>query len=110
MLDKLAPEVDPDNLVTVLQNLEKTDSKIMVSNKLTELTENSVVVEDVNTGEKTVVPADTVILSVGNCPNSRLYQELLDTYQKVYLLGDSKQVGRVANAVHTAYQAAYTME
>lgn len=110
MQDKLAPEVDPDNLVTVLQNLEKKNARIMLSSKLTELTEKAVVTENTKTGATEKIPADLVILSLGNRSNNRLYQELSELYERVYLLGDAKKVGRIANAVHTAYQAAYLLE
>lgn len=61
-------------------------------------------------GERIEVQVDTVILSLGNRPDIRLYQNLTELHDKVYLQGDAKQVGRVANAVHTAYQAAFILE
>lgn len=110
MQEKLAPEVDPDNLVTVLRNLKANKARILLSRKLMELTEHTVIVEHTTTGEQLEVQVDTIILSLGNRPDTHLYQELTELHDKVYLLGDARQVGRVANAVHTAYQAAFILE
>ncbi len=110
MQDKLAPEVDPDNLVTVLENLEKCNATIMKSTKVMELGKNEVIAEKTDTKEQVNIPADIIILSLGNTPNRPLYDAICDKYNKVQLIGDSMQMGRVANAVHTGYQAAYILE
>lgn len=110
MQDKLAPEVDPDNLVTALENLKKCGSIIMMSTKVSELGDGVVIAKDLKTDETVRINADVVILSLGNKPDRSLYKELSQIYDRVYLTGDSKQVGRVANAVHTAYQAAYILQ
>ena len=110
MMDKLAPEVDPDNLVTVIRNLKKTHADIITKTKVTALAKDHVTALNTETGEKLEIPADLVILSLGNCSENKLFEELSSVYERIYMVGDAKKVGRVANAVHTAYQTAYLFD
>jgi 2,4-dienoyl-CoA reductase-like NADH-dependent reductase (Old Yellow Enzyme family)/thioredoxin reductase len=110
MQDKLAPEVSPDNLVTVLKNLNSKNAKILLSHKMIKFGEKEVIIENVTNSEVVSIPADRIILSLGGRPNDELYNELVGKFQKVYKLGDSIKVGRIAQAVQTGFERAYVME
>ncbi|GCF95495.1 NADH:flavin oxidoreductase [Enterococcus florum] len=109
MQPKLAPEVSPDNLVTVLENLEKCQSQMLLSHKLMEVDHGKVVVEEVPAGKRKTIAFDHLILSLGNRPEKSLYQEMKKEHENVLLIGDALQTGRVANAVHTGFERAYVM-
>ena len=72
--------------------------------------EKEVVVENIINSEILSIPADRIILSLGGRPNDDLYNELTDKLPKVYQLGDSIKVGRIAQAVQTGFERAYVME
>ena len=110
MQDKLAPEVSPDNLVTVLKNLKSKNAKILLSHKMVRVGEKEVVAENISNSEVVSIPADRIILSLGGRPNEDLYNELVGQLPKVYPLGDSIKVGRIAQAVQTGFERAYVME
>ncbi len=110
MQSKLAPEVSPDNLVTVIKHLKEYHAAILVSHKLTKLADGLVTVENMENGEKKELEADYIIMSLGNRPNRTLYEEVKEEFEKVYAIGDAYQCGRVANAVHTGFERAYTLE
>ena len=110
MQDKLAPEVSPDNLVTVLKNLKSKNAKILLSHKMVKVAEKEVVAENISNSEVVSIPADRIILSLGGRPNEDLYNELVGQLPKVYPLGDSIKVGRIAQAVQTGFERAYVME
>lgn len=73
MQSKLAPEVSPDNLVTVIKHLKEYHAAILVSHKLTKLADGLVTVENMENGEKKELEADYIIMSLGNRPNRTLY-------------------------------------
>ena len=110
MQHKLAPEVSPDNLVTVLQHLQERNAQILLSHKLIRLQPNMVTVCDIAHEQNKDLPADVVILSLGNRSDRTLYDKLKQVCKKVYAIGDTLQVGRIANAVHTGFERAYTLE
>lgn len=56
--------------------------------------------------EEKLLPADTVVLAVGSTPENNLYQELLNNFPNVYLLGDAKKPAKLINAVHQAFHTA----
>lgn len=110
MQEKLAPEVCPDNLVTVLKNLNRKNAKILLSHKMVRVGEKEIVVENLVNSEILSIPADRIILSLGGRPNNSLYNELEGQVAKVYQLGDAIKVGRIAQAVQTGYESAYVLE
>lgn len=110
MQDKLAPEVCPDNLVTVLKNLKSCDANILLSHKMIRIDNQEIIVENMETSETLAIPADRIILSLGGRPNDSLYNELEGQRSRVYQLGDTIKVGRIAQAVQTGFETAYVME
>ena len=83
-----------------VRNIDK-----MLESKVTEITEEGVVVQN-KEGILTTVPADTVIYSVGYRSDNTLYQEFAQSGIEVYNIGDSDKVSHVYNAVHSAYNLA----
>lgn len=110
MLDSLAPEANRDSKVTVLENFEKYGVKVMTSYALAELKEKAVAVKNMESGEIIEIPSDIVVMSLGKRPERALGEKLKELYERVYFVGDTKECGRIANAVHTGYQAAYVLE
>lgn len=107
MQAKLAAEVSPDNLVTVLSNLNDHGAAIFLSHQLVAVDQSGVCLRDLSTDEEVNIAADHLILSLGNRPDSSLYQQLKKIGVNAINIGDSLQVGRIANAVHTGYEKAY---
>ncbi len=60
---------------------------------------------DTGDGEK-VIPADSVILSVGYSSVADLYEELQFEVPELYLLGDAKQVANIMYAIWDAFEVA----
>ncbi len=60
---------------------------------------------DTADGEK-VIPADSVILSVGYSSVADLYEELRFEVPELYLLGDAKQVANIMYAIWDAFEVA----
>lgn len=60
---------------------------------------------ETSTGEK-VIPAESVILSVGYSSVADLYEELQFEIPELYLLGDAKQVANIMYAIWDAFEVA----
>lgn len=57
-------------------------------------------------GQQQTVPAQTVILSVGYDAVTELYDELKESKYETYILGDSKNVDNIMNAIWESYEVA----
>ena len=53
-----------------------------------------------------VLPAKTVIASIGYKENNMLYEQLKDSEIPVYNIGDSRQVHNIMYAIWNAYELA----
>lgn len=106
----LASEVSSDNLVTVLKNLKKYHATLLTGYQLFEVQDYAILVKNLANGEILTVENDALILSLGNRPDGELCQKLSDDFDKVFLIGDALQTGRVANAVYTSFGKAYTLK
>ena len=52
------------------------------------------------------IPADSVVIAVGDKPNTTLYDELNGRVPELYNVGDSASAGLIATAVNQAYNCA----
>ena len=79
--------------------------------KLLEINDGSISTENVITGEKKTLNCDFVVLSLGVRPETALFNQLeADGKFKVYNIGDSDKIGRIANATESAYQLAVSLD
>ena len=79
----------------------------LLTDHLLKLGKGAVEVE--NADGKQSIPADTIVIAAGAKPNNDLYEALKDKLPKVDAIGDSVSVGRINNAVASAYQLAMTI-
>ncbi|MDO4648070.1 MAG: FAD-dependent oxidoreductase [Eubacteriales bacterium] len=110
MRDKLAPEVHTDNLFTVLNNLKKSNAKILLQHRLLGIGAEGVSVENMINSEQITLEADVMILSLGGRPNRALYDQISDQFERVINIGDSVKPGRVYSAVHSGFESAWVLE
>lgn len=66
---------------------------------------NGKLIAETSGGEK-VIPADSVILSIGYSSVTNLYEELQFEIPELYLLGDAKQVANIMYAIWDAFEVA----
>lgn len=113
MADEIAPGAWFQHVDDALPKLKQAGTVFMPSHKLLEIQEGVVVLEHTKTNAKVEVHADYVVLSLGSRPDNSLYEELRhvnDRKYKVFNVGDSSKVGRIANATEAAYQLAMTLK
>lgn len=75
---------------------------------LSEIKEKSIVYKDITTGEMVEIPADNVLMAVGMRPLKALNDSIRHCAPEtdVYLIGDARGVGTIAEATNQAFQAA----
>ena len=60
-------------------------------------------------GEEKFLPADTVILAVGEEPVRTLYEEIRNDYENVIAIGDCREVRNIQSAIWDAFEVARTL-
>jgi NADPH-dependent 2,4-dienoyl-CoA reductase/sulfur reductase-like enzyme len=105
MADKIGPDASWQNLTDVQVRLEDFGVKLLPNHKLAEITDSGVRLET-SAGE-VILDADYVVLSLGVRAQQDTLNEIRTAFPDAIAIGDTQKVGRIANAVHTAYRAAY---
>ncbi len=107
MANSIAPGTWMQHVDDALPRLRAAGAKILTSRKLVEITPNSVILE--GRGKKAArksIECDEVVLSLGVRSDNALYESINGKFDKVYLIGDAKKVGRIADATAAAFKCA----
>lgn len=106
MADTISPVTYEQHKRDTIPKLKKSGVEFLPSYKLSEIKEDSVLLESVSNGSQKTVKCDNVVLSVGVRPINNLYDELKGEINNLYKIGDASQVGRIADATRSAYDLA----
>ena len=91
--------------------LEYYGVEVRTSTKLAEIRADGVVVEPAEGGAQETIPADHVLLCIGLKPNASLRPALVERGcdAAIYEIGSGRKNGNVLNAVHEAFEVAYSL-
>ena len=111
MADKIAPGAWFQQLDDALPVLEKAGTEFLTSHKLLSVSSSGIELENLKENKAVAIKVDSVVLSLGVRSDDSLYNDIKnsDSY-KVYNIGDSKKIGRIANATESAYQLVMNIE
>lgn len=92
--------------------VEVTDegAVIEVANKMFTLDDKGGVVTSLVKGDKKLLPADKVVLSIGLRPNATISAQLTEKGVQVIEVGSTKRAGNVIDSTHDAYEAVYALD
>ena len=93
-----------------LERIKPFGTKFMVSTKLTGIEDGRVLTEDAKTSAKSSIPADAVVLSLGVRPVNGLLGELKELGVNAVAVGDASASGTIADACHSAFDAAMNIK
>jgi 2,4-dienoyl-CoA reductase-like NADH-dependent reductase (Old Yellow Enzyme family)/thioredoxin reductase len=110
MQSKIGPDTYLPNLIDVTTRLKKHNVEMIPSMKLIEIKEGEVLLQDTKNSFVSAKIADVVVLSIGARSNNSMVSELEKTVPIVKVLGDAYKPGRIAEAIHTAFEKAYFLE
>lgn len=111
MADKIAPGAWFQQLDDALPVLEKAGTEFLTSHKLLSVSSSGIELENLKEEKAVAIKVDFVVLSLGVRSDNSLYNDIKnsDSY-KVYNIGDSNKIGRIANATESAYQLVMNIE
>lgn len=111
MADKIAPGAWFQQLDDALPVLEKAGTEFLTSHKLLFVSSSGIELENLKEKKAVAIKVDLVVLSLGVRSDNSLYNDIKnsDSY-KVYNIGDSNKIGRIANATESAYQLVMNIE
>jgi 2,4-dienoyl-CoA reductase-like NADH-dependent reductase (Old Yellow Enzyme family)/thioredoxin reductase len=110
MQSKIGPDTYLPNLIDVTTRLKKHNVEMIPSMKLIEIKEGEVLLQDTKNSFISAKIADVVVLSIGARSNNSMVSELEKIVPIVKVLGDAYKPGRIAEAIHTAFEKAYFLE
>lgn len=86
----------------LLGHLKGVGVTLLTESRVEKITPGSVVYKD-KSGKEGSAPADTVVLAIGDRPDSSLYDSLKGRVGELYNIGDSNGGGIIPNAVYEGY-------
>jgi 2,4-dienoyl-CoA reductase (NADPH2) len=97
-------DIGPSTRWSMLAMLKKFHVKIVDQAKVASIKKEGVLVE---TPEgRNFIPADTVVLALGTCPNNELYDALRGKVEKLSVIGDANRPRKMQMAIREAYNEA----
>lgn len=109
MRPRVAADVFPINLVTLMGNLMKSGVTLLTDHRITAIAPEGVTA--LHGEESVLIPADTVITAFGTKPDNSLGTELLKKCAtKTRMVGDCDKTGKVGAAVRAGFFAGYAID
>lgn len=102
MADVVAPKTWSQHTEELLPRLKKLKVEFLTGEKVIEITDEGIVLENVKTNKTSCLSADNVIMSVGVRPLGAKFS--IPDGVKFIKIGDAAKTGRIANATRTAYR------
>ncbi len=110
MAESIAPGAWFQGVDDAMAVLNKANTAFLTGHRLISIQDKGIYLEAVKSGKRLNVDVDYVVLSMGVRPDNALFNAIKDSSAyKVYNIGDSKKVGRIANATEAAYQLAISL-
>ena len=110
MAESIAPGAWFQSVDDAISVLNKAGTEFLTGHKLISINDNGIYLESVQSGKRLNVEADYVVLSMGVRPDNDLFNSIKGSSDyKVYNIGDSNRIGRIANATEAAYQLAVSL-
>lgn len=104
----IAPKAQLTERISYLEWLEQEKVNTMIDTKCVEITDQGAIIEDAD-GNKTLLKADTVIIAVGTKSLVEERDKFIDTAFDVINVGDCVKASSIVHAVHTGFDAGWTL-
>ena len=104
----IAPKAQLTERISYLEWLEQEKVQTMVDTKCVEITDQGAIIEDAD-GNQKLLEADTVIIAVGTKSLAEERDKFIDTAFDVINVGDCVKASSIVHAVHTGFDAGWTL-
>lgn len=98
----LADEKTEFNKIELMRMLKQAKVKIYTGVKLKKLTKRGVFF--LNKDKEVFLPADSIIVAVGNESNRELFEKLKGKISEIYCIGDCKFPRKIYHAIHEGFE------
>ena len=105
MADTVAPGTWFQLVDDEMERIGKYETEFLTGKRLVKILPDRIIVEDTKTSMLSEILVDGVVLSLGVRPVNELAKKLDGKYKYVVAVGDAKKSGRIADAVHDAFNA-----
>lgn len=106
MANGVGPDMYAQNVLDLTTRLAALGAKLMVCHKLLAIEGNTVKLKSLATLKEKSIEADAVVLSLGTRSVNDLSAALEGKVEKVLVVGDAVQPGKIGNATRSGYLAA----
>ncbi len=106
MAQTIAPGIYHQHTDDIIPKLEGFGTKFLSGCCLMKIEKDSITLKQKDDTTKTM-PIDYVVLSLGVKSRNEMEEELKETFERSFTIGDAKKIGRIAGAVHSGYKAAF---
>ena len=107
MQDSIGKGVYVQHYLDAMYRLGKFDINYMPSHKLIAITDSGVKLENLTQNTTIEQPADYIVLAIGIKSNNSMVESCEKAFEKVKVIGDAVQVGKIETAVRSGFEAAF---
>lgn len=91
----------------LLSLLNEAGVELLTEHAITGVTDTSAVLRKMDTGESVELPADIVIMALGNRPDTAYIDSIASVCEKTVIIGDAMSAGTIADATRAAYEKCF---
>lgn len=110
MAKEIGPGIFFQNLIEVMKQIQADGTALYPEHRLVKIQGNTAEFDRTDNGKRECFEFDEFVISLGTKPNAELVEEIKDSFERVELLGDAAESGRIENAVRTGYLAAANLK
>ena len=92
--------------IVMMKKLAAAEVKVYCQHKVSRFTDSGVEVEDMQTGEKKLLPCDDAVIAFGTKAENKLYDTLCEKFDEVHIIGDASTPDTITTAIHDGFFAA----
>lgn len=110
---EMASDVCPGEYCTNVDDtkiqMNKYGVKSFVSHRVEKITSQGVVTTDLLANKEETIAADSVVICVGSRPDPTVVQPFVDAFDNTLVLGDAEKMGKITDAIRSAFTQAYVL-
>ena len=106
MLDHVGAGMFSVVVADMMERINSFHAGVFTSHKLKAITAEGALTENLATGEEILIPADTVVLSLGVRPDTETAELFRQEFEHVLVIGDNEKSGRIPHAMRDGYSKA----
>jgi NADH dehydrogenase FAD-containing subunit len=91
----------------LLALLEESGVELLTEHAIAGVKDGQAVLKKMDTGETVHLPAEVVVMALGNRPDRKYEDELRAAFERVVIIGDAAKAGTIADATRTAYESCF---